>query len=292
MVIRAIACSENEATWPVMTTFGNAGQRMVGADRLVAIDIDAGASETAAAERLDQGVLVDDRSARRVDDDRSGGQTVEDGSIDHGSRRREQWRMDGQDVTAARELRQVEQLDREGLAEIPVRCRVRRGQLASEADEATRDGAPDRAEPDDPDAQSGEVAADRCLSPGPGTDRDVVLAQSAEHREHEGQGVIRDGLVVRARRPDHRDAGGCRRIEIDRIDAHARSRDGAQARQPGKEVGRVPLGAGNDGPCIAQGDRKVVRRGTVDQLEPLDRGEARRPRPAPMPPDAGGRPPR
>jgi hypothetical protein len=91
-------------------------------------------------------------------------------------------------------------------------------------------GTTDRAAPDQPDGGAVELPPDRGSGPRPcaGAHRAVVLRHPPQRREHQRDRVIGTAPGVRAggRADDH--AAASRRLEIDRIRAHADARDDPQ----------------------------------------------------------------
>ena len=158
------------------------------------------------------------------------------------------------------------------------RRRVGDQQPHGEAGEPAADRAADRAVADQADGRAVEVprrqrAAARPLA---APHRSVVLAQPPQRGQDQRDRVVRGGLLVRARRDGHDDAGRGRGLEVDRVGPDADPRDDAQPRRGGEHAGVERVGADDRGDRVSRQPRDLVRvAGARLRLQP--RAQARPP---------------
>jgi hypothetical protein len=230
-------------------------QRMVVAGRLEGEGVEGRSAQGAALERGLQRPLVDQRCARRVDQERAGLHPGELRGTDQHACRVGHGGVQAHDVALAQQRleRHEEGSGPRGL--LGVHEGVGHQDSRAEGLQPGGDLASDGAEPDEPHGLAPQLAA---LKGGEGLSqlrhvagRHVGPVQElggrselAHQHQREGECQVRDGIGVAPRRVEHRNAEGGARFEIDvhRV-AAARSHD-AQRRQAcqGRGIDDVDLG--------------------------------------------------
>src|SRR5215217_1867164 len=192
--------------------------RMVLRQRLLGVDVERGARDRALAQRLQQHVLVDDRAARGVDEDRRPLHQAQLARADEPARAVAQPRVDRQHVRALEQLVARHRLDA-GLG-----GRLRREVLAPrdhvhlERLRDARDAPAELPQPEDAERAARQLGADRAL-PAAVADAPVLLEEVALQRDDQppcelgGRGRQRRGPADR----DPELAGG---LHVDRGVGH------------------------------------------------------------------------
>ena len=143
----SIARSEAPATCGDTTTFGSGEQRIVGRHRLLAEHVQPGAAEPAARERVHERRVVDERPARRVDEEGARLHAAELGPPDEATRLRAERDVEGHRVRSLEELVEARaRLD----AEPPEAVGIRRRRVAAHRHAEPRAGDPGGGAPDAP----------------------------------------------------------------------------------------------------------------------------------------------
>ena len=194
---------------------------------LVVEHVDPRPAEPARGERLDEGGLVEDGSACRVDHDRPGWQQRDATSVDQVLGLVGEWDMEADRVRVAHEVVEVR--------DVPRRTGVPAGVVAHDHLEgpcAVSDLAADAPVADEPEAHPGEVATERRGEPeaaplAPAERRAVREQASADRQQEDHREVGRRG-VEHTRGVAHRDPVPSRGIEVDVVVADGDVRDDAQ----------------------------------------------------------------
>ena len=254
---------------------GRVAQRRVGRQRLLREDVQRGARELARAQRRDERLLVDERAARGVDEQRAGPQQRQARRVDQAARRRRDRQVEADDV-GHRERR----LDRLGLlgAELGDALRghervVGDGAHAERARPRGHEPA-DAAEAEQRERLVGELDAREALAlPGAVAQRALGGADVARQREQQRERVLGRRDDVRLGGVADDDARGRRGVHVDVVDADARAADHAQ-------LGRARDQRGVDGRGRAHDERiRVGQRRGADR-RPARARRRRRPRAA------------
>ena len=220
-------------------------QLRVGGHRFDRQHVECQPRQRAAVERSQRGVDVDDRAARRVDEERSGRHRGEHRRADHSARLLVERHVQRHDVALREDLRQVSPLDVGG--EVAVDDVGVAGDDALEHVAAdVRHPLADPPQPDDAERHVGRAAqlARRLVVPPAGADVAVVGDDVAHHRQRQRQRVRRDladAVVGRIGDPDAVLRAG---VGVDVVEPGADPADDAQRGQCGDR---------------AFGDRRVLR---------------------------------
>jgi hypothetical protein len=242
--IRRWASRVRPPTCGVSTTFGQAEQRAV-ARRLGGEDVQARAAQAAGGERGGERLLVHERPARRVDQQRAGPHPPELRRAEQGAVRAAR-RVERHDVAALEELVEPEQahaaLARPGL----VGVRVVRAHLQAERLGAVGDLAPDPPDPDDAEGPPAQLDPRRG-PPGARGHAGVRADEVPREGQHERERQVGDGVVHCPGRGPHEHAVGLGRLHVDGVEPHAVLGDDLQPRRGGDDLRRQLVRAGDDG---------------------------------------------
>jgi len=199
-------------------------ERVVGAGRLDREDIERRAANPALAQRLGQGVGLDERAAGRVDQDRLGAHPPQLRRADHPARLGGQFGVAGDDRAGGEQIIEfVHEFD-------PERGRFRRGDVGIVGDDVHRKRrltlarhlAPDAAEADDPQRAPLQLDPPRLMPifpANPGADALVVARHLLGEIEDEGEGMLRDRDAPEAGIVDDGDPLLGRLFDVDRVGA-------------------------------------------------------------------------
>ena len=245
----------------VTTTPGSPKSGLCG-DRLLGEDVDARARQLAAAEGLQEGLLVDHVAARGVD---------EAGPGLHGRERlasHEAARLvGGREVQGDEVAHPVEVLGRVRLldAQLPVAALRHEGVVGHdhhpEALRALGDHLPDAAEAEHAEGLAGDLdAAELRALPAPLHQARVGLGDVARLRHHQGDGVLgrRQGVGPGGVADDDAPAGG--RRDVDVVDAGAGAAHHLEPVRAGDQLGRdLGRAAHHQGVVVADALGELLR---------------------------------
>ncbi len=188
--------------------------------RLALDDIEPDTGEFARRETFEDGIVVDERSATDVDEDRALSHLADKAAVDHVVRRRVERRVQDDDVAIRDQLVETDHFRRSGIADAHhVVGKYRRAepmQLACRC-------ASDAAIADDADGQF--VRPPQTLggeqSEAPRPHLAVVFVDAAREREHECDRMVGDFLdaVIRDVRYEYATFGRCGNCDVVRPDA-------------------------------------------------------------------------
>ena len=261
-----------------------------------------------ARQGVEERVLVDDRAARRVDEERIRAHEAQLARADEPARAVGELLVDRDHVRAGQEIVELDPLhaDLGGVGRLQVRAPGDDVHPEGETDRG--DAPPQAAEPDDPEPLALEVAAGRLLPPAR-ADRCVLLAQVLHEAQDERPREL-GGRAAAAARPADHDAVVAGRVEVDRRVHHPRRHEQPQRRQPvehgARERGALPH---RDDDLVRREPRRRVVEVLGDEVhvrapvQTLPRAQAARDRPVvvqdrhaghaispPRSPGAGGTP--
>ena len=203
--------------------------------RLLRQHVERGAAQPPALQRREHGADVDDRAARRVDEQRARPHRFDRPSADQTARLAGQRNVQRDRVAFGEQLVELDEAH-------TVACDgddVVRPDLRPEREQPRRDGAADPPVADDPDAQPGErPQRPRALCvPAARGDLTGERHDAAQQRVEERERVIGDllGAVV-GHAPDG-DPARVRRLDVHVVVPDAGRRDDPQCRQPPDQLG-------------------------------------------------------
>jgi hypothetical protein len=229
-------------------------QRMPGGQRLGDEGVEAGAGDAAVLERGSQGVLVDERAARGVDQERGRLHRGEEARPDEPAGLVGQWRVQRHDVRPLRQLLEAGRLGAGGADRLVGDHRVMCNHVHADPGRALGDRAPDRAEADDSEDLAGDAAHRACARARPvaGPHRAVVEMHAPRQAEQQREHVLGDLLGAEARRVRDDDATAGGLLDLDVVQADPVARDDSQLRRRVEQRG-ADLG-GADEQRVGAGD--------------------------------------
>ena len=233
--------------------------------RLGGEDVESGPGELAGTKRLGEGVLVDERAARRVDEPRAVTHPGDGVAVDQAVRLVGQRRMERDHVGHAEELVDgLRLLD----AEIPKALgpdeRVVRGHRHAEPERTTRNLLADPTETDDTQCLPGHLhpAPARTL-PAAVLERRVRLRDVPREGEDQPDRLLGGGDDRRLGSIRDDDAAPRRRVDVDVVDAHTGPADHLESLRPIDDVLGQACG-GPDHDAVVAVDDLGERRVRVD----------------------------
>ena len=212
------ASSVRNAAWAVTVTFFEPREGMVGRKRLGVENVEAGMAQPAAAERGDQGLFVDERPARGIDQDRARLHASKPSGVEQAARLIVEDKVQRNHVGACQQRVEINQRNL-----CPGSGRSIPGDhLHADPCADARDLASDPAEADNAERLAGELHAFGRL-PGPGAHLAIHPRDIARAGEHQRDRVLGDGGVAIALDRVHRDAEIAQRRNV-----HVARRAGAE----------------------------------------------------------------
>ena len=208
--------------------------------RLGREDVERRARELPGPDRLGQRLLVDERSARRVDEPRAVAHQGDCVPIDEAACLVRQRRVERHDVGRCEQLvERLHLLDAEVAEPVAPDEGVEGDDVHRKPERAPCDLLPDPAEPDDAERLPGELdpAVARPL-PAALLERGVRLGDVAGERDDQADRLLRRGDDRRLGRVRDDDATPCRRLHVDVVDPDAGPSDHLQAGSPLDDLAR------------------------------------------------------
>jgi hypothetical protein len=212
---------------------------MPGGEGLCFEDVQACPGQPLLAEGLHQRGLVHQVPPRGVDQDRPGLEEGQALPVEEVACLRRGPKVQGDDVRGPQQVLQLDVAKPQPSRQVRVRVEGPGHHLHPQAPGHGRHFASDQSGSDDPEALTAKLE-DEVARPAPLPDRLIGLWELFDHRQHQGDGVFRDGDGIGPWRVGHGDPPGRRRLEIHVI--RPRAPDGDQA-EPGaglQDVGREP----------------------------------------------------
>ena len=184
-------------------------------------------------ERLAQRRLVNELSARAVDQPYAFFDKLKRLGIDDVAGLVGQRRVQGDEIGAPPQLVELDLFDAEFNRALGRQIRVVGDHLHLEPDRAVGDDRADIAAADDAERLAEDLDAEEfVLFPFAGPRRGVGFRDLPRHRQHQRDGMLRRGDRIAERRVHHDDAARGRRRDIDIIDADAGAADHFQTLWP------------------------------------------------------------
>jgi hypothetical protein len=251
---------------------GELEQRVV-ARRLFFKHVQRGARHMPRAQRIGQGLLVDDPAPRAVDHAQAGAGTGQALGVDQPARLVGERGVHGQEVGARDQAVQVRRrLDALLRGTLGRHERIEPDHLHFEAKRAAGDRHADAAEADDTERLAGQLGARELAAvPAAGVQRFVRLRDIARERQDQRQRVLGGAQRVAARCVHHHDAAPRGGRHVDVVDADAGADDGAQPARPVQHLGGQLRAASHDDPVRLRqrgGKRAGVEPRRRDHLGP------------------------
>ena len=207
-------------------------QRRVGRQRLLGEHVERGAGEPARTQRCDERLLVDERAARGVDEQRAGPQQREPGRVDEAARRIRDRQVEADDVGGLeRCIDRLGPLDPELGHALGRHVRVVGHDVHAERPRTRGHEPADAPEAEQRERLAVELDARVALAlPLAVAQRALGRANVARERQQQRERVLgrRDDIGLRGVADD--DAGRRRRVHVHVVDADARAPDHAQLR--------------------------------------------------------------
>ena len=224
-------------------------QRMIERQRLDVEHVEPGAGDLLVAQGREHRRLVDDRTARRVDQVGGGLHQAEFLGPDDAARSLRQDNVDGDEVRLAEQIVLADIADAGCLAFLRRQVLAPGDDLHAERLGDVGGSRAELAEAEDAKRHAVEIGADGGLPGGAGVQPRILVTDVPRQFEHEADGDAGGRAAERARAADH-DAARLRRLGIDRGIAHA---GGDQELEVGQGLDHL---LGEAGP-LAHGDDDV-----------------------------------
>jgi len=213
-------------------------QRVVGGQRLLLEDVQRGAGDLAGVERGDQGFVVEQATARAVDDAHAGLAARQRINAEDVVRAVGQRRVQRQEVRLRQDLVDLEQFDAERLGDLGRQEGVEAEDAHAEGLGADRDVAPDASQPDDPAGLAVQLDAHQpFLVPLAGAHPRIGCGDVAAQRQQHRQRVLgrRQRVLARRVHDQHAARGGGGHVDV--VDARSGAPDDPQLRCRGDHLG-------------------------------------------------------
>ena len=201
--------------------------------RLVRQHVERGASEVAGLERGPEGFVVDEVTARAVDEEGAGLHASDRGRVQDAPRRAVERSVERHDVSAGEQIAEHDRLDALGPDVLVGHERVADDHVHTERARPPRDGAADAPEADHAEAGTGDPPRTAVEDvPASGPDVAIELGHAAQQTDHHGDGVL--GHLLGAVAGDVRapDAGIRERLHVEVVEARCVGRHRLEPRQP------------------------------------------------------------
>jgi hypothetical protein len=231
---------------------GQGEDGIVGGQRLLVEDVQAGAEDLPVAEGGGQRVALHEGAASGVDEDRAGLHEGQLAAADEATRLVGETDMEAHHVGLAQDVVLAGGLGAGGADASLVAARAPREHVHADGAAEHGDAAADGAHPEHPERLAEELG-EHLARPLPTPHLAVDGGDLAPDREHEGEGVLGHREGVDAGRVADRDSTHARGVEVDVVGAGAPHRDHLEPRTRGED----PVAEARVGPDV-DGDARVA----------------------------------